>query len=294
MKVISFKENGFCAGVQRIIELLMQLDHECKKVYILGEIVHNRIVNDSFKEKGVEFILIGVDFYKKLEALDKKESILVIGAHGIPKHIKNHLKEKSFTVIDGTCSIVKNVFKEINESKGKNIFFFGKPGHQEFISAISYSLTDPNIVTVDKNGSPEISFDKYLPNIDSVLIAQTTMNSEDYLSIKGKIEKKLDTKVDLKMTICPIVRKVEKNIASIKPAKNTIAFVVGSKTSSNTSKIYFSLLKLGVNVRFIEDKSEIHHDDLIGIKKTYLFGGTSTPNKTIDEVREFLVLLRDQ
>ncbi len=118
MKIIIAKQAGFCFGVKRAVDgAYNEIQNGDKKIYCLGEIVHNQDVIKSLEKKGITFI-------ENIDEIKENNVKLIIRAHGIDKKIYNIAKKKNIDVIDYTCPLVKKTHDIAEEYQKKRILYF--------------------------------------------------------------------------------------------------------------------------------------------------------------------------
>ena len=134
MKVTVDQNSGFCWGVVRTIDIAEQELHESKKLYSLGDIIHNPIEIERLQEKGLATI--------SLEGLkDVKDAKVLIRAHGEPPETFRRAKELGIELIDATCPVVTKVQERIRKfyDNGYQVVIFGKKDHAEVIGLVGHT-----------------------------------------------------------------------------------------------------------------------------------------------------------
>ena len=169
MKIEIGAHAGFCTGVELCIKKLDKLLKENKNLYCLGEVVHNKYVVESFKNKG----LIVVDNIDEV-----KGNNLVIRAHGEPKETYELAKQRNINIYDLTCPKVLNIRTIVKDYINDDTFIIliAKKNHPEAIGTISFCGTNSNIVETKEDLENIIPKLKEYKNI--VIIAQSTFNEE--------------------------------------------------------------------------------------------------------------------
>lgn len=269
MKIDIIKESGFCGGVTRAIYILNKTikENPGRPIYLLGSIVHNMIVNDEFKEKGVK-IIDNLDL-EKLE----DESIVVISAHG--KSNKEREKLKRFIVVDTTCPYVYKNKKIIDENEANNIIFIGKKAHAETRCMCG---DNPNIFIVEK---PE-DLDGVDTTSMGVVYNQTTFNINKLEKIHEIIKDKAPF-FEINNTMCPTSKNLQEFL-NMKDDRYDVCIVVGDKTSSNAN----SLVEMSPYhpTYFINSAKEVkdirfrHYDNIV------IIGSASTPKDELKRVKD--------
>ena len=284
MNIIVGKTAGFCYGVKRAVENAeKQIENE-KKIYCLGEIVHNSIVINSLKEKGIEFI----------DDIKETKGKTIIRAHGVEKDIYDYAKKNNIEIEDYTCPKVVMIHEKVERyvNKGYYIFLCGNKAHPENIGTISYC--NNKCSNIERKEDIKLALEElYKSNLNKViLISQTTYSLKMFQEIQEIIEKELDESYELiiENTICKAteVRQKETNALS----KNVdMMIIIGGKNSSNTKKLY-DISKANLeNSICIEDVLEINQEidkKIFNSDKIGIMAGASTPNVSIQEVIKYI------
>ncbi len=276
MKIEVSKYNGFCAGVNVAVHKAFKALEEEKKLYSYGEIIHNKDVIDKLKEKGLEVV------DRVPEISDAK---LLIRAHGVGKSVYDKIIENNIEVIDATCVKVKKIHKIVEEFKNNdyNIIIAGDKKHPEVLGIIGWCGNEAQVIdSVEEFVSLNLdSKKKYL------LVSQTTFNTKIFSEITDYIEKNHLTNVVAENTICDATRKRQDACLEL-ASRCDVMLIIGSKTSSNTKKLYELSKKICENTFLIENYKEIPYKYID--KKTIVgvSAGASAPDWIIEEVIKML------
>ena len=277
--LVKFKEQGFCYGVSRSIEIVNKIldnPNTKKPIFLLGSLVHNKHVNDLFLEKGV-LILDGCSRLEMLDKIDK--GTVIITAHGASQNVFSKAKSKNLDIVNATCPYVTKTVEVIKEyvSKGYNLAYIGKMNHPE-VEAI---IDDIPCATIIEDGKeiPLLSKNKY------ILAHQTTLSDYDVNQMQSKIMKKYSN-VELLKQICIFPQKRQEEINEYKfPKDGNIAIVVGDNKSNNATKLKELLIRreMGdvVMLNEVVDLDEINFEKYNNI---YIASGTSTPMDLVERV----------
>lgn len=277
--LVKFKEQGFCYGVSRSIEIVNKIldnPNTKKPIFLLGSLVHNKHVNDLFLEKGV-LILDGCSRLEMLDKIDK--GTVIITAHGASQNVFSKAKSKNLDIVNATCPYVTKTVEVIKEyvSKGYNLAYIGKMNHPE-VEAI---IDDIPCATIIEEGKeiPLLSKNKY------ILAHQTTLSDYDVNQMQSKIMKKYSN-VELLKQICIFPQKRQEEINEYKfPKDSNIAIVVGDNKSNNATKLKELLIRreMGdvVMLNEVVDLDEINFEKYNNI---YIASGTSTPMDLVERV----------
>jgi 4-hydroxy-3-methylbut-2-enyl diphosphate reductase len=276
MKIEVSRYNGFCAGVKVAVDKAFKTLEQEKKLYSYGEIIHNKNVIDKLKEKGLEVV------DQVPEISDTK---LLIRAHGVGKCVYDKIRENNIEVIDATCVKVKKIHKIVEEFKNNdyNIIIAGDKNHPEVLGIIGWCSNDAQVID-SVEGFKNLNLDaakKYL------LVSQTTFNSKIFDEITDYIEINNITNVVAENTICDATRKRQDACLEL-ASRCDVMLIIGSKTSSNTKKLYELSRKICENTFLIESYKEIPYKYID--KKTIVgvSAGASAPDWIIEEVIKML------
>ena len=230
VKVLLAAPRGFCAGVERAIEIVEKtIEKYGAPVFVRHEIVHNKFVVDNLKIKGAVFI-------EELDEINDKTRPVIFSAHGVPKSVPDNAKELNMTYIDATCPLVSKVHREAENlhKAGYHLILIGHENHPEVIGTMG-QLPKGSIELIQNEEEAE----KYTNTINKNLayVTQTTLSVDDTINIIQILKKKFpNLKEPIKEDICYATtnrQKAVKNIAS----KCDMFFVIGSRNSSNSVRL---------------------------------------------------------
>lgn len=270
MKIKVVRGAGFCFGVKRAISLAEKASKE-KDVFMLGPLIHNKEVVESFKERGMRIVE---------NINDIPSGIVIFRSHGVRPEDYIKAKEKGLQIVDGTCPIVAAVqqIAKILNDEGYCVVVFGEKMHPEVKGIVGYAKDA--IVIKSKYEARRIK-EKRIG-----LISQTTQSLADFSEIILELLKNTHC-LKVYNTICKAVLRLQKH--SILEAKRSDLFlVVGGKDSANTKRLFLLAKAINPNTYLIENVSCIKRKWLLGKEKIGLTGGTSTPPWVIEEVIKWL------
>lgn len=260
---------GFCSGVKRAIKLALEENN--KPVYFLGELIHNERVLNSFAEKGIKTVSIE-------EVFNLNEGTIIIRAHGISPKIYNALSRLNLKIIDATCPNVLKIHEIVKKAYALNmgIIIIGNKNHPEVIGV--NGCADNNAIIVSDEKLPEFEKDK-----DYICVVQTTFREKIYNNIINKLKKQINSLVNYN-TICYTTKVRQSEAESLSLECDTM-FVIGSKNSSNTTKLYDICSNNCKNTYLIEDIVDINSvTNKNNIQKIGVTTGASTPKELVMEV----------
>ena len=254
IKVLLAAPRGFCAGVDRAIEIVKK---SIKKfgapVYVRHEIVHNKQVVDNLKK-------IGAIFVEELSEIKNKSRPVIFSAHGVPKSIPIEAANLKMMYIDATCPLVSKVHREAENlnKKGFHILLIGHKNHPEVVGTMG-QLPSEEIDLIETTDDAE----KYKnPKKDITYVTQTTLSVDDTKNIIKILKKNFpNIKDPIKEDICYATTNRQaavKNIAE----KCDMFFIIGSKNSSNSLRLVEVAKQSGC-----KHSELIHTDSVIPLNK---------------------------
>ena len=230
IKVLLAAPRGFCAGVDRAIEIVKKsIDKYGAPVYVRHEIVHNKHVVESLKK-------IGAIFVEELEEIEDKTRPVIFSAHGVPKSVPAEAKNLKMQYVDATCPLVSKVHREAENlnKNGCHIILIGHKNHPEVMGTMGQIPKDgidliENVEDVKKYENKD--------NKNLAFITQTTLSVDDTKEIVDSLRKKFpNIKEPKKEDICYAT--TNRQAAVKKIAKECeMFFVIGSRNSSNSVRL---------------------------------------------------------
>jgi 4-hydroxy-3-methylbut-2-en-1-yl diphosphate reductase len=271
IKILLAAPRGFCAGVERAIEIVEKtIEKYGAPVFVRHEIVHNKFVVDNLKTKGAVFI-------EELDEIIDKSRPVIFSAHGVPKSVPDNAKSLNMTYIDATCPLVSKVHREAENlhKAGYHLILIGHQNHPEVIGTMG-QLPKGSIDLVQNEEEAE----KYLSknNQKIAYVTQTTLSVDDTVNIIDILKKKFPIlKEPIKEDICYATtnrQKAVKNIAN----KCDMFFVIGSRNSSNSVRLVEVAKKAGCENSFlIHSNSIIPFKEIEKVKTIGISSGASAP-----------------
>lgn len=277
MRINLAKSAGFCFGVKRALDIAFTTARSGKKVYMLGDIVHNEVVVKEIEKSGI----------KKISRLNKaKSGILLIRAHGSSLETLAKAAKLGYEIIDATCPMVKEIHKLAKDAqaKGYKIIIIGDKNHDE-VHGIAGQLKN-NALVIDKTNIPLERIKKVRK---AAVVAQSTQNLKTVLKIVEILKKYIPDLVFYN-TICKPTRTKQEEIMTM-PLKNDVMIIIGSKKSANSKRLYEISRSLNKNSRWVNSKKEIKPSWFKGVKSVGITAGASTPRETIEDIASYIRLL---
>ncbi len=271
--------SGFCFGVKRAVDMInTSLQEGKKKIFCLGELIHNRIFNQTLTDRGVTFISNG-----DIKSLPK-DALVFLRAHGTTKQTFLLLDSLGIEYIDATCPYVSKIHKIVAaEEKDTKIFVVGDAKHPEVEGIMSFANGEGRVFK-DANeilSSHEAGFQS---DIDCILAVQTTFSGVEWEKCKSEMER-LYPNIRIFETICSVTENRQKKTREL-ARDSDVTVVVGGRNSSNTAKLFAIASEVCGNSFLIESASELdEYAEAIGsATKIAIAAGASTPSGIIQEV----------
>ncbi|NIS09022.1 MAG: 4-hydroxy-3-methylbut-2-enyl diphosphate reductase [Candidatus Dadabacteria bacterium] len=284
MKVIVAKPRGFCAGVDRAIEIVERaLEMYGPPIYVRHAIVHNKRVVEKLKAKGVVFV-------EELEEIKDKDSRVIFSAHGVSPAVWNEAKDRNLQSVDAVCPLVTKVHSEVKHyaDKGYSIVLIG---HRNHVEVIGTSGEAPEKVIVVE--SVEEAENLSLPDPDKVAyVTQTTLSMDDTRDIVETLKARFPKIVaPSKLDICYATQNRQDAVKQLAKHSDMI-FIMGSPESSNSNRLVEVAKSCGVEKASLIEGIEDLDKDMFSENMTVgLSSGASTPETVVQEVisklREF-------
>ena len=278
--VIVAKRAGFCPGVKRAIDKVLELEASGHfPVYTIGPLIHNKQVTDMLAAKKISAI------EKPQEAKDKN-GVLVIRAHGITPEFQKEVESCGMKVVDATCPLVKHAQNVIAQfaAKGYHTIIVGDAHHAEVIGLMGYTQGKGMVVS----GPQEA---QYLPYFDKVnVVSQTTQKESVFFETAEEIKKHADI-CQVSNTICQPTKDRQKETIELAQSADLV-IVVGGKHSANTARLALLCKALSSAVQHVETEAELDENLIHHAKKIFITAGASTPSWVIDRVAERVKTLR--
>lgn len=284
MEVIKISPRGYCYGVVDAMVLARQAAQNLdlpRPIYILGMIVHNSHVTQSFEDEGI----ITLDGPNRMDILSQVESGTVIfTAHGVSPEVRKLARDKGLTTLDATCPDVTKTHDLIREkaADGYNIIYIGKKGHPEPEGAMG--IAPDHVHLIEK----EEEIDKLQVKGDRIVITnQTTMSQWDIKHIMKRLLEKFPG-AEIHNEIC-LATQVRQEAVAEQAGQADLVIVVGDPRSNNSNRLaQVSEEIAGVPAHRISDITELKREWLEGIGKVAVTSGASTPTPITKEVISYL------
>ena len=285
LKILLASPRGFCAGVDRAIEIVNKaLNKHGKPVYVRHEIVHNKQVVEDLKKRGAVFI-------EEISDIGDINRPVIFSAHGVPKKVPEEAKLKNLSFIDATCPLVSKVHRESEQlfKNGYDIILIGHRNHPEVIGTMG-QLPKGSIKLVETIDDVKSLCVKNLKK-PLAYITQTTLSVDDTADIINVLKDKFQNiKGPIKEDICYATTNRQSAVKKIAPECDMI-FIIGSDNSSNSVRLVEVAKKAGCkNSILVNSNKELPLEEIKKSKKIGISSGASAPEQLvqnlINEIKE--------
>ena len=285
LKIFLASPRGFCAGVERAIEIVNKtLLKYGRPVYVRHEIVHNKQVVEDLKTRGAIFV-------EEISEIKDLTRPVIFSAHGVPKKVPQEAKLKNLSYIDATCPLVSKVHRESEQlfKNGYDIILIGHKNHPEVIGTMG-QLPKGSVKLVETNDNvASLKTEDFTKPL--AYITQTTLSVDDTFEIIELLKNKFpNIKGPIKEDICYATTNRQNAVKKI-ASDCDMFFVIGSRNSSNSVRLVEVAKKAGcINSELIHFGKKLPMEQ---IKKSKIIGissGASAPEQLvqtlINEIKE--------
>lgn len=273
-EIILAQPRGFCAGVERAIEIVEQaLIIYGPPIYVRHEIVHNRWVVEDLKAKGVIFV----------DELDEipDGAITIFSAHGVSEQVESNAAGRGLEVIDATCPLVTKVHNEAirYEKEGREIVLIGHEGHPEVegtsgrVAKVHLVSSVEDVATLAVDNPSQLAY-----------VTQTTLSVDDTRHIIEALQRRFpDIKGPSLKDICYATQNRQNAVKTL-AAQVDVLVVIGSPNSSNSNRLRDLGEEMGVTSYLVNDETELNAAWFSGRRRIGLTAGASAPQILVDRV----------
>ena len=285
MEIRLANTRGFCAGVDRAIEIVKKvLEIQGAPVYVKHEVVHNKTVVEELKQLGAIFV-------EDIHEIPEGE-VVIYSAHGISKAVEVESQKRNLNVFDATCPLVSKVHAEVNTyaKLGYHCLLIGHKNHPEVEGTMGqFDTSFGGTITLieDLADVNKLNF-KASDNI--AFVTQTTLSVDDTQEIKDSLIQKYPAiKGPKKDDICYATQNRQDAVKQL-ALESDLVLVIGSENSSNSNRLREIAERSGVEAYLIDTIEDLPLDCLEGKSKIGLTSGASAPEHLVSEVIEVLTL----
>lgn len=283
MQILLANPRGFCAGVDRAIEIVnVCLERFAPPIYVRHEVVHNKFVVEDLANRGAIFV----------EELDEVPdgAVVIFSAHGVSKAVEDEAARRDLTVFDATCPLVTKVHIEVNKfaKAGMDAILIGHAGHPEVEGTMGRFDTQfgGRIHLIEDS---EDVFNLDLPSDSNLaFVTQTTLSMDDTAQVIDALKAKFPSiHSPRKDDICYATQNRQDAVKDL--AKNCdIVLVVGSPNSSNSNRLRELAERLGAKAYLIDNATQMDRRWFDGVQSVGVTAGASAPEILIQEVLDTL------
>ncbi len=283
MEVLLANPRGFCAGVDRAIEIVERaLQMFGAPIYVRHEVVHNKFVVDNLKEKGAIF----VDELREVP----DGSTVIFSAHGVSKAVQNEAKNRDVKVFDATCPLVTKVHLEVARySKyGLDTILIGHKGHPEVAGTMGqYDDSNGGKIHLVENVQ-DVEYLKVSDTNKTAFVTQTTLSVDDTSDVIDALRDRFPNIIGPKKDdICYATQNRQDAVKKL-VANCDLLLVIGSNSSSNSNRLREIADKNGIEAHLIDGPEYIQNDWLENKNKVGVTAGASAPEVLVQRVIQFL------
>lgn len=275
-RLLIVNPRGFCAGVERAIEVVERLlESEGTPLYVRKEIVHNKAVVEDFKNRGVVFV-------DELDEVPDGRTV-VFSAHGIAPAVQDEADRRGLRSIDATCPLVTKVHQEVvrHVDDGHRMILIGHAGHDEVLGTMGEAPGRITLVT----GLDDVARLDFAPGTPVAYATQTTLSVDETAAIVTALKARFPDLIEpRKSDICYATQNRQDAVKALVDAGIDHLLVVGSQTSSNSRRLCEVALNLGVPAALIDGPADLDLPSLAGRRCIGLTAGASAPEHLVQAV----------
>jgi 4-hydroxy-3-methylbut-2-enyl diphosphate reductase len=284
MRVVLAQPRGFCAGVERAIEIVERaIEKYGPPIYVRHEIVHNRHVVERLRAKGAHFV----------DELDEipPGSVTIFSAHGVSSEVEDAAADRDLPVIDATCPLVSKVHSEGQRyaNQGREIILIGHAGHPEIEGTMG--RIDGKVHLISK--PEEVAGLKVSDPLKLAFITQTTLSVDDTRAVIDALRERFPTIVgpDTK-DICYATQNRQRAAREL-ALDVDVVLVVGAANSSNSNRLREIAAEQGVPAYLIADADALDPTWLADVESVGITAGASAPAELVQQLIDRLKQLAD-
>lgn len=283
MQILLANPRGFCAGVDRAIEIVnVCLARFAPPIYVRHEVVHNKFVVEDLANRGAIFV----------EELNEVPdgAVVIFSAHGVSKAVEDEAARRDLTVFDATCPLVTKVHIEVNKfaKAGMDAILIGHAGHPEvegtmgrfdtqFGGRIHLIEDSEDVANLDLPSDSNLAF-----------VTQTTLSMDDTAQVIDALKHKFPhIHAPRKDDICYATQNRQDAVKNLATSCD-IVLVVGSPNSSNSNRLRELAERLGAKAYLIDNASQMDKNWFDGVQSVGVTAGASAPEVLIQEVLDTL------
>ena len=281
MKVTLANPRGFCAGVERAIEIVERaIERYGAPIYVRHEVVHNRFVVDGLRAKGAIFI----------EDLDEVPpgSTLIFSAHGVSRAVKEEAQSRGLRVFDATCPLVTKVHIEVRRQRaaGREIVMIGHRGHPEVEGTMGQAgdgmylvETAADVAALEVKDPGQLAY-----------VTQTTLSVDDAEAVVSALKARFPAIVGPKKDDICYATQNRQDAVKLMASECDVVLVVGSPNSSNSNRLREVAVNRGAQAYLVDNAEQVDPAWIAGKDRIGVTAGASAPEvlvaAVIDRLRD--------
>ncbi len=279
MQVMLANPRGFCAGVDRAIEIVERaLVLHGAPIYVRHEVVHNKFVVNDLRTKGAVFV-------EELAEVPSGSTV-IFSAHGVSQDVRREAEARGLKVFDATCPLVTKVHVEVAKMRdqGREIVMIGHRGHPEVEGTMGQSEGGMHLV----EGPDDVASLKVGDENNLAYVTQTTLSMDDAARTVAALKKRFPKIVGPKKDdICYATQNRQDAIKTL-AQRCDVVIVVGSPNSSNSNRLREVAEQLGIPAYMVDNATELQPEWVAGKKVVGVTAGASAPEVLVQAVIERL------
>ena len=282
MQVFLANPRGFCAGVDRAIEIVERaLTLYGAPIYVRHEVVHNKFVVDDLRQKGAVFV-------EELSEVPAGGTV-IFSAHGVSQSVRQEAEARGLKVFDATCPLVTKVHVEVGKMRAinKEIIMIGHKGHPEVEGTMGQAVggmylveTPEDVATLKVNDEQNLAF-----------VTQTTLSVDDAAKIIDSLKQRFPTIQGPKKDDICYATQNRQDAVKVLAQQCDVVIVVGSPNSSNSNRLREVAQNLGVPAYMVDTAADLQAEWVEGKKRVGVTAGASAPEVLVQEVIARLKML---
>ena len=275
MNILLANPRGFCAGVDRAIEIVERaLALHGAPIYVRHEVVHNKFVVDNLRAKGAVFI--------EDVAEVPSGGILIFSAHGVPQSVRREAEARGLTVFDATCPLVTKVHIEVARlrERGKEIIMIGHAGHPEVEGTMGQAEGGMYLV----ESPADVQHLAVQDENNLAFVTQTTLSMDDAEAIIAALKMRFPAITGPKKDDICYATQNRQDAVKLLAKQCDVVIVVGSPNSSNSNRLREVARNMNVQAYLVDNASELQAEWLAGKAHVGISAGASAPEVLVQDV----------
>jgi 4-hydroxy-3-methylbut-2-enyl diphosphate reductase len=275
MKVLLANPRGFCAGVDRAIEIVERaLQLHGAPIYVRHEVVHNKFVVEDLRKKGAVFV----------EHLSEVPSgaTVIFSAHGVSREVRREAEEMNLKVFDATCPLVTKVHVEVSRMRdqGREIVMIGHHGHPEVEGTMGQSAGGMYLV----ENTADVERLEVRDEHNLAFVTQTTLSVDDARGIVEALKARFPAIVGPRTDDICYATQNRQDAVKMLARQCDLVIVVGSPNSSNSNRLREVARNQGVKAYMVDNAGELEAEWLAGARVVGVTAGASAPEVLVEQV----------